>query len=394
MALGFLFLWPTKWPQYILILTVPLSLVAAAGFQARIWEPFRRWIRRLRAGEWRTRAAGRQRPVLHRKLLRTTVWLLPGAVVLALITFYPLIYQAGMALTDFNAVSIKDGVNGGIWREVREGLTGQTDALEVDIFSFGRSTVKEVRYTGFRPLLQFFTGVGSGLLVFEILWTVLSVGLQTALGVGVAWLLHQRGVRFRGWWRAIYILPWAIPEFVGALVWMQILDPRYGWFFLGTSFPDTPGYPLAQQLSSWQENPTMALFVLLIAGTWLGFPLIMLAASAGLKMIPHDVYDAAAIDGAGGWQQLKTITWPLLLPLLAPALIIRGIFAFNQFYLFYVLNPPWPLITFASLSFFIFGEAGKYAVSAIINIFTVVLLVLFLLWFNRTSRAGEGVTYA
>jgi arabinogalactan oligomer/maltooligosaccharide transport system permease protein len=210
----------------------------------------------------------------------------------------------------------------------------------------------------------------------------------------VAWLLHQRGVRFRGWWRAIYILPWAIPEFVGALIWMQIFDPRYGWFFLGTSFADTPGYPLAQQLSLWQENPTAALLVLLIAGTWLGFPLIMLAASAGFKMIPHDVYDAAAIDGAGGWQQFRTITWPLLLPLLAPALIIRGIFAFNQFYLFYVLNPPWPLTTLASLSFFVFDGAGRYAISAVINIFTVVLLIVFLLWFNRLSRAGEGVTYA
>jgi ABC-type sugar transport system permease subunit len=394
-ALAFLFAWPTKWPQYILILTAPLALAAATGLQARLWEPFLRWVARVRANGLRWPAARDLVPhVSRRAVLRAALWLLPGAVVLTLITFYPLLYQGGMALTDFNAVSIKDGVNGGIWREVRQGLTGQTEPVEVDIFSFGRSTSKEVRYTGFSPLLQFFTGVGASLLIFEILWTVLSVGLQTALGVGVAWLLHQRGVRFRGWWQTIYILPWAIPEFVGALIWMQIFDPRYGWFFLGTSFPDTPGHPLAQQLSMWQEDPTAALLVLLIAGTWLGFPLIMLAASAGLKMIPHDVYDAAAIDGAGGWQQFRTITWPLLLPLLAPALIIRGIFAFNQFYLFYVLNPPWPLITLASLSFFVFDGAGRYAVSAVINIFTVVLLVLFLLWFNRLSRAGEGVTYA
>jgi ABC-type sugar transport system permease subunit len=120
----------------------------------------------------------------------------------------------------------------------------------------------------------------------------------------------------------------------------------------------------------------------------------MLAASAGLKMIPGEVYEAAALDGANAWQRFRDITWPLLLPLLAPALIIRGILAFNQFYLFYALNPPFPLITFASLSYFIFDQGGRYAVSAVINIFTVVLLVLFLLWFNRQSGAGEGVTYA
>jgi arabinogalactan oligomer/maltooligosaccharide transport system permease protein len=252
-----------------------------------------------------------------------------------------------------------------------------------------------VRYTGIRPLLQFFAA-GADLSVFEVLWTLLAVGLQTALGVSVAWLLHRRGVRFKGWWRTIFILPWAIPEFVGALIWMLIFDPSYGWFFLGTgtSFAETPGMPFAQTLSGWQDSPILALLVLLIAGTWLGFPLIMLAASAGLKMIPHDVYDAAAIDGASAWQRFRTITWPLVLPLLAPALIIRGIFAFNQFYLFYVLDPPWPVMTFASLSFFIFDFTGKYAVSAVINLFTLILLVFFLLWFNRLSRAGEGVTYA
>jgi arabinogalactan oligomer/maltooligosaccharide transport system permease protein len=194
--------------------------------------------------------------------------------------------------------------------------------------------------------------------------------------------------------QTIFILSWAIPEFVGALIWRQIFDPRFGWFFLGTSFSETPGYPLAQNLSLWQDNPNAALIVLLISSTWVGFPLIMLAALAGLKMISPEVYEAAAIDGASGWQQFRAITWPLLLPLLAPALIIRGISAFNQFYLFYVLQPPWPLTTFASLSYFVFDFGGKYAVSAVINLFTVILLVIFLLWFNRLSKAGKGVTYA
>ena len=204
---------------------------------------------------------------------------------------------------------------------------------------------------------------GAGLLIFEILWTLLSVGLQTALGgrrcvdAAPAWRALQP------FWQTLFVLPWAIPEFVGALVWMQIFDPRYGWFFLGASFPETPGYPLAQSLAVWQESPDAALLVLLIASTWMGFPLMMLAASAGLKMIPAEVYDAAAIDGADGVQQFRAITWPLLLPLLAPALIIRGIYAFNQFYLFYVLDPPYPLVTLSSLSYSVFRVAGKYATS-------------------------------
>ncbi len=199
----------------------------------------------------------------------------------------------------------------------------------------------------------------------------------------------------KGFWQTILILPWAIPEFVGALVWMQIFDPRFGWFFLGSkSFGETPGFVYAQQLATWQENPNAAMGVLLVAGIWLGFPLIMLAASAGLKMIPEDVYEAAALDGASGLDLFKNITWPLLLPLLAPALIIRAIYAFNQFYLFFVLNPPFPLVTFANISYYFFYFGGQYAASAIVNILAVVILIFFLFGFNRISRAGEGVTYA
>ena len=395
-GLGFLFVWPTKWPQYILVLTVPVSLAAAEGFKARVWESLVRWARRLRTETEGLRSDRLRARLMPRSVWRALPWLLPGVIVLLLIAFYPLLYQAGMALTDFNTVSIKDGINGGIWREVRDGLTAQVEPVDVDIFSFGRSTSREVHYAGIGPLLQFFTGAGADLLVFEVLWTVLSVGLQAALGVAVALMLHRRGVRFKGWWQTIFILPWAIPEFVGALIWMLIADPTYGWFFLGTraSFSQTPGHPLAQTLSLWQQNPNLALIVLLLAGTWLGFPLIMLAASAGLKMIPSEVYDAAAMDGANVWQRFRALTWPLLLPLLAPALIIRGISAFNQFYLFYVLQTVWPVTTLASVSYFIFDSAGKYATSAVINLFTVILLVTLLLWFNRWSKAGEGVTYA
>ena len=110
------------------------------------------------------------------------------------------------------------------------------------------------------------------------------------------------------------------------------------------------------------------------------------------KLVPLDVYDAAAIDGAGRWKRLRTITWPLLLPLLAPAIIIRGIFTFNQFYLFYVMDPPWPLTTLATLVLRLRWRGPVRRVGYHQPLFRV--LVLFLLWFDRRSRAGEGVTYA
>jgi len=389
-ALLFLLVWPTKWPQYILILTAPLSLSAAEGARAKLWQPLLNWLDRLRPG-FRARTGLSQGRLGWRDTRRALPWLLPGAIALSLIALFPLIYQAAMSLTDFNAISIRDGIQGGVWRAVWQGLTGQEKPVAIEILG-GGSGGRQVHYAGPTLLLQLIFGGASGLLVFNVMWMVLSVGLQTLLGLGVALLLHRHGVRFRGWWRAVFILPWAIPEFVGALVWLRIFESRYGWLILAQNIPkDVP-------LPDYFENPNTALLILLIAATWYGFPFIMLAATAGLKLVPIDVYEAAAIDGASGWTQFRYVTLPLLFPLLLPAVIIRSIFAFNQFYLFIAMRTSPPLVTLATASYYIFSPTGyfggQFAVSAAINLFTVLVLVVLILWFNRWSKAAEGVTYA
>ncbi|MBT3388844.1 MAG: sugar ABC transporter permease, partial [Chloroflexi bacterium] len=378
----FLLLWPTKWPQYVLTLTAPLSLSAAMGVQTV--------LQNIRT---RPRPAARA-PILWRELRRAWPWLLPGLVVLALIAFYPMIFQAAMSLTDFNTISIRDGINGGVWREVWRGITGQTEPLVVDLWQyfdrFRRPTSTDVHYVGFSSLRSLFAGGIPDLLVFNILWAVLSVFLQAALGIAVALMLNREGVRGRGFWRTLFVLPWAIPEFVGALIWLRLLEPGRGWLAV------IENAPFDVWLATFWAAPGTRLLLLLLAATWYGFPFIMLAATAGLKLISSDVYEAAAIDGAGRWQQFHFVTWPLLWPLVMPAVLIRLIFAFNQFYLFYTMRVDFPTVTHATLSYYAFSPTfgGQFAVSAAINIFTVVVLVVLILWFNRRSRAVEGVTYA
>ncbi len=384
LELGFLLVWPTKWPQYILMLTVPLCLSAGLGLE-KVWPTLVSWLKQTRLAWARAKAPNRRTWI---ETLHALPWLLPGLLALSLIVLFPLAYQLAMSLTDFNTISIRDGIQGGIWRAVWQGLTRQVEPVPAELFSTDTSAAtREVHYAGFALLEQLFSGTAASVLVFNVAWTALSVGLQTALGVAIALLLNKRGVRFRGWWRALFILPWALPEFVGAMVWMNIFEPTNGWLSLALRTP-----------IRWGENPLLALGVLLVAATWMGWPLIMLAATAGLKMIPADVYDAAAVDGASAWTRFRYITWPMLLPLLAPALILRIIFAFNQFYLFYVMEPPFGLYTFASVSFFFFDAnnyfGGQFAVSAALNVFTVIVLIALVLWFSRWSKAAEGVTYA
>jgi len=308
-------------------------------------------------------------------------WMLPGVVVLGAIILFPLIYQAAMSLTDFSRLSIRDGIRGGVWREVAGGLTGQIGAIDYSPFGTQAASTR-VQFAGVDVLWNILRGGAAGTIVFTLLWTVLSVSLQAILGVGVALLLARRGIRFRGLWRTIYILPWAIPEFIGALIWFRIWEPTNGWIalFLGTDV-------------DWQDRPETALAVQLIAATWIGWPLVFLAATAGLALVPREMLEAARIDGAGAWRTFRYVLFPLLVPLVVPALVVRGLLAFNQFYLFYVLRGPYS--TAAAASFYLFdpNHGGRFAVSAALNIVAVIVVMIGLAWFVRRQRAGE-VAYA
>ena len=388
-AIFFLLIWPTKWPQYILILTVPLSYAAAEGFNGLIIEPI--------VSAWhRIRTKKTASTISMREMVMSTPWLLPGLITLGVLILYPLFYQVAMSLTDFSGPSIKDGIQGGVWRAALEGITGQAKPVDWNPFARQLDFALKVNYTGPDLIKNILSG-SPDLLVFELIWTVLSVSLQAVLGISIALLLNQRGIRFANIWRTIFILPWAIPEFVGALIWLRTFDPTVGWVSqaFGTSGGSGGAILISKMLNA--GGPNLALFLLLIAATWIGFPFVMLAASASLKQIPLEVYDAAAIDGAASWSLFKFITWPLLLPLVVPVIIIRAIYGFNQFYLFYVFFPSLSdtgLGTYAYYSYQFFIERNLYSISAAINMVTVIVLVILLLLFNRWSKAAEGVTYA
>jgi ABC-type sugar transport system permease subunit len=301
------------------------------------------------------------------------------------LTLVPLVFETAMSLTDFQRTSIRDGINGGVLREAIGGLTG---AIPVQPFDLDASTT-DVHFVGLDLLSAFFGGVWLGgntsamFPAFSVLWMILSVGLQAAVGIGVAIILARPGLRFVVFWRTLFILPWAIPEFVGAIAWRNIVEPENGWIAL------LLGMPFA-----WPDSPDAALVVLLVAGTWVGWPLMMLVATAGLRTIPQAVTDAARLEGAGAVARFRRITLPLLFPLLAPAVVIRAVAAFNQFYLFYVLQPPDPTITSATFSYYVFdssGGPGLFAVSAAVNVLTVVALGVVVVWFMRWRGRAERV---
>jgi arabinogalactan oligomer/maltooligosaccharide transport system permease protein len=366
----FLLIWKTKWPQYILALTAPLALAAAKGIGLSLRSLVRSTLR----------AKSDASPVNWREMLQAFPWLLPGMVAFIALILYPLFFQIVIALTDMNGGSLSAGMNGEVWSLAWQGLTGKIEAIEFNPLQNFRYFNLTLHYVGTQMLRSVFGGLSVSLLVFEIIWVALSVGMQALLGISLALMLARPNIRYPNFWRTIFILPWAVPEFIGALVWLRTLNPTFGW--------------VSMMPYSTSSGSDISLFGLLLASTWYGFPFIMLAASASLKMMPKSVYEAAALDGASGLALFREVTFPLLLPLVIPAIIIRGIFAFNQFYLFYVMQTDFPIATFASVSYFFMTQANQYAFSAAINIFTVLALIVLLIWFNHISRAAEGVDYA
>ena len=393
LVLAFLVWWPTKWPQYTLTLLAPLCLAAGLGARAAILEPVAGWLasarERVRARRTTDRVTVRAGVRGSLRDLRSAApWLLPGLAALAVLAAIPLLYETVMSLTDFSNASLRDGILGGVLREATGGLAGQIQAVPINPGASGR-----VQYVGTELLGQVQAGVWMGenttaaVIAFSTIYTVLVVGLQAALGVAVAFVLSRPGVRFAGAWRTLFILPWAIPEFVGAIAWRMIVEEDNGWLalLLGKPVP-------------WSASSEWSLVVMVTAAAWIGWPLMMLVATAGLRTVSRSVLEAAALDGAGGWRRFREVTLPLLLPLLLPAMVIQSIAAFNQFYLFYVLGPPWPnTATVAAFSFFIFDStrgAGLYSISAAVNVLTLVALALFVAWFLRWRGQAERVAFA
>jgi ABC-type sugar transport system permease subunit len=219
----------------------------------------------------------------------------------------------------------------------------------------------------------------AAMITFSILWMISSVALQAALGIAVALVLERPGVRFANAWRVVYPAGRS-----GGRRGDRVARHRPSAAGL---FSQLVGGPV--EGSRAEISPRAAL-----AGTWMGWPLWMLVATAGLRTIPRSVHEAAAIEGAGRWSSFARITLPLLLPLLGAAFVVRGVAAFNQFYLFYIMFMPDQTTTLATLSFNLFNSGfgpGLYSIAAAINIGTLVALLAVVVWFFRWRSRAERV---
>ncbi len=177
----------------------------------------------------------------------------------------------------------------------------------------------------------------------QVLWntvqyTVGAVAAKLALGMALALALHR--VQFaRHFWRGAVLLPWIVPTSLSALGWKWIFDPERGlinwhaehWFHLPFGTPD------------WRGDAALAMLSVQIVNVWRGTPFFAIGLLAGMQAVPEEVYEAARLDGAGGWTQFWRITWPLLIPITLVVTVFSIIQTFSDFQIVAVMTQGQPL---------------------------------------------------
>ena len=208
-------------------------------------------------------------------------------------------------------------------------------------------------------------------------FVVLAVSLEICLGLAIALMLN-RPFHGRTAVRLMALLPWAVPSVVNGIMWKWILNPSYGalnglLLQLG----------LIDQYVIWLGEPRMALLMVVWADVWKETSFIMLLFLAALQTIPHDLYEAATVDGAGTVGKFRHVTIPLIRPTLFVAVALRTIWALKSFDLIYTLTAGGPsngtavLGYYTYLKSFVALQMGRGAAAAYIMTFVVLVVVYF-----------------
>ncbi len=219
----------------------------------------------------------------------------------------------------------------------------------------------------------------------SMVFTCFSLGLQIIVGLALASLLNHKLLRCKMLFRALAITPWLIPTVAVAMVFRWMFNDLYGIinrFLQDGHIIDGP--------FAWLANPTGAMVVLILANIWRGTPLLLTMFLAAMQGIPNDIYEAAEVDGATGWQRFTHITLPLLMPVMLVSGVLRFIWTFNFYDLPWVLTGGGPANATQTTPLYAYQRAfSSYRIgegSAITMLLFLILLVFAVIYFKLRSR--------
>ncbi len=275
-------------------------------------------------------------------------FLLPSAFVLLGVVAYPFFFNVWISLTNWNMFHFRDPQFIGVTHYLR--LFTEPDFYRI----FGKT----------------------------LAWTVINLIFHFTLGLGAALLLNQK-MPGRNIYRALLILPWAMPQYISALTWRGMFNMEYGAVNIMLSKIGIDAIP-------WFSSEFWAFMAPVITNIWLGFPFIMVIALGGLQSIPKELYEAARIDGAGPVRQFFNITLPMLKPVLMPALVLGTIWTFNNLNVIWLVtdqglpaDKTHILVTYVYKAAFMYY---RYGYAAAFSVFIFLVLVFIVNGYNRLAK--------
>jgi arabinogalactan oligomer/maltooligosaccharide transport system permease protein len=281
----------------------------------------------------------------------------PAMIILLGVVVYPFVYNVIISLSNMNLRHIRD------WEIV-----------------------------GFRNYIKVFTEPSQPdfyvIFIKTVIWTVVNLFFHVVLGVFLALILNQKEIRGKGIFRTILVLPWAVPQLIVALTWRGMFNYEYGSI---NQILGKVGLPAVE----WLRGPTEAFIAAIITNVWLGFPFMMVIALGALQSIPHDLYEAAEIDGATWYHKLRTITIPLIKPVMVPAITLGTIWTFNNLNIIWLVsNAGEPSDSTHILVSFVYKAAFnfyRYGYGAALSMIIFFILVIFSVVFMRKTKVTEAV---
>ena len=239
-------------------------------------------------------------------------------------------------------------------------------------------------YSGFDNFRQVvhdpaFTGTLRNTMVF----TLVSILFQYVLGLGLA-VFFNRHFRLAPTLRAMFLIPWLLPLIVSASTWSWMFNSESGVVNYALHFVGVDAVP-------WLASPHWALPSVIIANIWIGIPFNLVILYSGLQNIPAELYEAAALDGASGWQQFRRITFPLLRPVSAITLLLGLVYTLKVFDLIWIMTKGGPgnsSSTLATWSYrFGFGNLlPEFGPGAAVGNILILIALFFGLFYIRVQR--------
>jgi len=233
------------------------------------------------------------------------IMITPGLLLVLFISLVPIVFSVLVAFTNYNANFIPP-------RRLVEWAGFDTFGKIIGIKIWGSTFVQ--------------------IFIWTVCWAFLATFSAYAFGMFQALVLRAKAVKFRSFWRGIFILPWAVPGLVSMLIFRVMLNQE------GAINQMLLSAGIIEHAIPFLSNTFWARTCLILVNIWLGFPYFMALISGVMTTIPQEQYEAAQIDGANAFQQFRSITFPFILSATAPQILMSVTFNFNNFNMIYFLT--------------------------------------------------------